>query len=261
MSKSDQGLRQYDTASEAVRQLYCEMRERQTIDFVRAQRERYAPDLSRAPVNVMTALKSLETYVDVSDPDMDLPNTVHMFQTANAIRADGHPDWMQVVGLIHDMGKCIYLRGRDEDGTTVAYQWSIVGDTFVVGDPLPDTLIYPEFNCLNPDHDAAIYQDGCGLDNVLVAYGHDEYLYQCIIASKHSIPEQGLAMIRYHSLYPWHDRGEYTHLENDHDREMKPWVQLFNKYDLYTKENKECEQDLAYYTELVSRYFPEGIYL
>ena len=43
--------------------------------------------------------------VDESDPDLDLPNIVHAFQTAERIREE-HPDkeWFQLVGLIHDLG-------------------------------------------------------------------------------------------------------------------------------------------------------------
>ena len=38
---------------------------------------------------------------------------------------------------------------------------------------------------------------------------------------------------------------------------MKPWVQRFNKYDLYTKENKplDIEKLKPYYTELFIEYF------
>ena len=35
--------------------------------------------------------------VDASDPDADLPNRIHMLQTAEGLRKAGHPDWMQVV--------------------------------------------------------------------------------------------------------------------------------------------------------------------
>ena len=44
--------------------------------------------------------------VDESDPDLDLPNIVHAFQTAERIRQE-HPDkeWFQLVGLIHDLGE------------------------------------------------------------------------------------------------------------------------------------------------------------
>jgi inositol oxygenase len=37
-------------------------------------------------------------------------------------------------------------------------------------------------------------------------------------------------MLRYHSLYPWHKEGSYAWLEDEHDKAMKPWVKLFNKY-------------------------------
>ena len=55
---------------------------------------------------VMEALEKLNDLVDESDPDIDLPNIIHAFQTAEQIRAD-HPDkeWFQLTGLIHDLGK------------------------------------------------------------------------------------------------------------------------------------------------------------
>ena len=54
----------------------------------------------------MEALEKLNDLVDESDPDIDLPNIVHAFQTAEQIRRD-HPDkeWFQLTGLIHDLGK------------------------------------------------------------------------------------------------------------------------------------------------------------
>ena len=54
----------------------------------------------------MEALEKLNDLVDESDPDIDLPNIVHAFQTAEQIRKD-HPDkeWFQLTGLIHDLGK------------------------------------------------------------------------------------------------------------------------------------------------------------
>jgi len=54
----------------------------------------------------MDALVKLNSLVDESDPDVDIPNLVHAFQTAERIRAD-HPqeDWFHLTGLIHDLGK------------------------------------------------------------------------------------------------------------------------------------------------------------
>ena len=45
----------------------------------------------------------------------------------------------------------MFAWGCDEDGTSQKEQWGMVGDIFVVGAPLPDVCVYPEFNALNPD--------------------------------------------------------------------------------------------------------------
>ena len=42
-------------------------------------------------------------------------------------------------------------------------------------------------------------------------------------------------MIRYHSFYPAHREGQYTHLMNDRDHHLFEWVRKFNPYDLYSK--------------------------
>jgi inositol oxygenase len=123
----------------------------------------------------------------------------HLLQTAEAIRRDGKPEWMQVTGLVHDLGKLLFL--FDSEG-----QWDVVGvrnhlhlliselgilmldpslltiqDTFVVGCSFSDKIIYPDTFAANPDsHDQiystenGIYQPHCGLDNVMLSWGHDE---------------------------------------------------------------------------------------
>jgi len=49
-----------------------------------------------------------------------------------------------------------------------------------------------------------VYEPGCGLRNVHLSWGHDEYLYHVVTQSGCSLPEPALYMIRYHSFYPWH---------------------------------------------------------
>lgn len=116
---------------------------------------------------------------------------IHMLQTAEGIRRAGHPDWMQLVGLIHDMGKIMFLWGTPEDGqigTAEGPQWALGGDTWVVGCRIPDCTVFPEFNALNPDMqndryntELGIYQPQCGFENLQFAYGHDEYLYRMLV--------------------------------------------------------------------------------
>jgi inositol oxygenase len=251
-------FRNYDLATDSVRECYMYMRKYQTLDFVKRVSAKYNKLDSLQTVQQM--FRQLDVFIDKSDPDINLPNIVHLYQTAEAIRNDGHPEWMQLVGLIHDLGKCIYLRGCEEDGTTISTQWGIVGDTFVVGEPLPDCLVYPEFNTLHQSTEA-LYQPGCGLGNTYISYGHDEYLYQILVQNGVDLPTEALYMVRYHSLYAWHRDGCYSHLEDDQDRRMKPWVQTFNRYDLYTKrDTMYSAQELAsletYYGGLLAKYLP-----
>jgi len=217
-------------------------------------------------LSIQQCFDALNNLIDISDPDINLPNIHHLFQTAEAIRKDGHPDWLQLVGLIHDLGKLIYLKGCDEDGTSMNEQWGIVGDTFIVGCKLPDNIVYPEFNELHPDnnHDKyGIYQPNCGLENCYISYGHDEYMYQVLKYNKSKIPDEGLYIIRYHSLYPWHKYDEYEHLMNEKDVEYKKWVQLFNKYDLYTKENTKMDipKLMEYYNPIIEKYIGTCLYI
>jgi hypothetical protein len=148
---------------------------------------------------------------DASDPDLELPNKLHLLQTAEGIRHAGHPDWLQLTGLLHDMGKIMFLWGTGEDGqdgySPKGKQWALGGDTFAVGCQIPDNaVVFPAFNKFNPDmHNPAyntaygMYKPHCGLDKLCFAWGHDEYMYRMLVANETTIPREGLDMIRYHS--------------------------------------------------------------
>ena len=58
---------------------------------------------------------------------------------------------MQLVGLIHDLGKILYKKGCNSDGTSMTEQWALVGDTYVVGCKIPDSVILHDYNKLYPD--------------------------------------------------------------------------------------------------------------
>ena len=265
-------LRTYDDSTAAcVKELYATMRREQSVEHVQRMRAKYVGpgQLGSVRMSVWDALDLLSTFVDVSDPDMTLPNHIHAFQTAEGLRAMNMPDWLQLTGLIHDLGKMIYLRGSDEDGTSVNAQWSIVGDTWLVGCAMPDALVFPELNAANPDArhperctELGIYSEGCGLDNAMCAFGHDEYMYEVLRQSEGvKLPKEALYVIRYHSLYPWHDAGCYARLESNYDRSMKGWVKLFNQHDLYTKKdtlytNSELAELREYYGKIVDKYLP-----
>ena len=266
-SKTD-SFRNYDhdPLKAAVKLHYRKMRSRQTVEYVQRMKSKYLK--FNKPMGLWDSIKKLDALIDVSDPDLDLPNIQHLLQSAEAIRADGRPDWMQLVGLIHDLGKIIYLWGCDEDGTSQNEQWGMVGDVFIVGCKLPDTCVYPGFNKLNPDMkdpryntNLGMYTAQCGIDNTLLAWGHDEYLYQ--VLSNHAtnkIPKAGMVMTRYHSFYPWHSGGSYGEILSKSDQQYKEWILDFNQYDLYSKSELtfDLEKLKDHYLPIAKKYLGDG---
>ena len=249
-----ENYRQYQAAARScVKELYRLNHQNQTLDFVLAKKAAYT-SRHKLRMDVWEALERLDTLVDDSDPDLALPQVVHALQTAEAIRQDGHPRWFILTGLIHDLGKVLCF--FDEP------QWAVVGDTFPVGCAFSDKIVYHELFAANPDarHPVystpnGIYQPGCGLDNVHLSWGHDEYLYHVV---KDYLPQAALWMIRYHSCYPVHREGAYAHLLKEGDQELLKWVRAFNPYDLYSK--CEVEPNVAelrpYYEDLIAEFFP-----
>ena len=228
-------FRRYEDASERVKSFYLEQHTKQTVAYNLKARNEFKSK-TRAEMTIWEAIEKLNTLIDESDPDTSLSQIEHLVQTAEAMRRDGKPRWMQLTGLIHDLGKLLFF--FDAQG-----QWDVVGDTFPVGCAFDDRIIYGiESFAANPDFGDPIYSTkfgiyapGCGLENVMLSWGHDEYLYH-VIKDQSILPSRALAMIRYHSFYPWHTAGAYAELmDGEHDHKMLEAVKAFNPYDLYSK--------------------------
>jgi inositol oxygenase len=257
LSDSPKSFRNYEAESRpTVKEFYRLNHRFQTMEFVQAKRAQYLP-LQRREMSVWEAMEYLNELVDDSDPDLDLAQIEHLLQTAEAIRRDGRPRWYVLTGLIHDLGKILCLWGEP--------QWAVVGDTFPVGCRFSESIVYAEAFKDNPDNqnpdyqsELGVYSRNCGLDHVLLSWGHDEFLYHVV---KDFLPPPALYMIRYHSCYPIHHEGAYDYLLNDRDRELFRWVKDFNQYDLYTKRDERM--DVAglkpFYQDLIAEFFPERI--
>jgi len=256
-NRKTEDFRKFDeSAPSTVREFYQLNHTHQTREFVQARKRQYGAK-TRGEMGIWEALDYLNTLVDESDPDTDLSQIEHNLQTAEAIRKDGHPRWMVLTGLLHDLGKVLCLYGEP--------QWAVVGDTFPVGCAWSDKIVFPEFFRDNPDSKVpayqtrlGVYEEGCGLDKVDLSWGHDEYLYQVM---KPYLPEEGLYMIRYHSFYPGHKERAYDFLMDDKDKAMFEWVRKFNPYDLYSKsaERPKLADVKPYYDDLIHEYFPAKI--
>jgi len=256
--------RKYDAAQQHVRDSYKLARQHQTVDFVKQMHTKYLQ--FNRQIDIWEVHQYLETMIDLSDPDTQLANGHHDLQTAESMRRDGQPDWMILAGFLHDFGKIITKWGTVTDGTSIDTQWAVVGDTYIVGCEIPDSIVYPEYNQLNPDMSKSetnskcgIYQPNCGLDNCLISFGHDEYMYQVLINNNTTLPEEALYAIRYHSLYLHHRENAYKHLLSDKDQQLLPTLKTFNSYDLYTKHDDIPKLDKDYYTNLILKYLPSTV--
>ena len=262
--KDKNTFRQYADATDRVKNFYREQHHKQTVSYNLAARNRfYNATRPRAEMTIWEAMEKLNTLVDESDPDTSLSQIQHLLQSAEAIRRDGKPRWMQLTGLIHDLGKLmLFFPELETQG-----QWDVVGDTFPVGCAFDKAIIYPQTFVGNPDFSdptysskLGIYTEGCGLDNVMLSWGHDEYLYN-VLKDQSDLPDESLAMIRYHSFYPWHREGAYRELMCDKDWAMLKAVNAFNPYDLYSKSDEppKVEDLKPYYMELIDEFFPKKV--
>ncbi|KFY97977.1 hypothetical protein V500_01831 [Pseudogymnoascus sp. VKM F-4518 (FW-2643)] len=250
-------FRQYESACDRVCNFYKEQHEKQTVAFNLKAREDFRSK-TRAEMTIWEAMEKLNTLIDQSDPDTSLSQIEHLLQTAEAIRRDGKPRWFQLTGLIHDLGKLLFFYGAEG-------QWDVVGDTFPVGCAYDPAIIYHDTFKNNPDFnhpvystENGIYTRGCGMENVMLSWGHDEYLYN-IVKDQSTLPAEALAMIRYHSFYPWHAGEAYTQFMVGRDAEMLEAVRAFNPYDLYSKSDEvpSVEKLKPYYMELIDEFFPK----
>ncbi|KAM0886924.1 hypothetical protein ACQ4PT_029387 [Festuca glaucescens] len=306
-------IRNYGAESErkeTMEEFYRTNHINQTYDFVMRMREGYAR-LDKTEMSIWECIKLLNEFIDDSDPDLDMPQIEHLLQTAEAIRKD-YPseDWLHLAGLIHDLGKVLLHPSFGE-----LPQWAVVGDTFPVGCAFDESNIYFKvrtyayikvsetssqidgqrlnpacylyLHCVqylkeNPDYHNpkfntkfGAYSEGCGLNNVLMSWGHDDYMYLVARENKSTLPGAALFIIRYHSFYPLHKHGAYMDLMNGEDKENLKWLHVFRyilnrlpfmdlmngKYDLYSKSSVriDVEKVKPYYMSLIGKYFPDKL--
>nr|GMD60584.1 Inositol oxygenase 1 [Ipomoea batatas] len=217
--------------------------------------------LDKVEMSIWECCELLNDVVDDSDPDLDEPQIDHLLQTAEAIRKDyPHQDWMHLTALIHDLGKVLLHPSFGE-----LPQWAVVGDTFPLGCAFDESIVHHKYFKENPDCNNTlyntrngVYEEGCGLDKVLMSWGHDDYMYLVAKQNGTTLPSAALFIIRYHSFYALHREGAYTHLMNEEDKENMKWLKIFNKYDLYSKSKVriDVEKVKPYYLSLIEKYFP-----
>jgi inositol oxygenase len=257
---------------ERIEETYKKMLQNQTSEYVKQKKKEYS--IFNKKLNIWNIIALLDNIKDESDPDSDLPQIIHAYQTALSIKTKylndisiqslfsdsewsklpikyrkdynmslksyySHIiewDWFPLVGLIHDLGKILLI---DEFGQLP--QWSVVGDTFPINCDLSTNYVFYNklYHNSNKSLIDSIYKPYCGFDKVLFSWGHDEYMASVLEYNNTILPKEAIYIIRFHSFYSWHtpkskSRG-YTHLASNYDWEMLPLLKAFQKADLYSK--------------------------
>ena len=238
---------------------YAELREKQTLDYAVKARDEWCA-LTLGKHKIFDALRVLEEYRDPSDPDTDAPNADHAFSTADACRRlFPEHDWLAVVGLVHDLGKVMAC--PDFTGKPPVPDWSVVGDTHVVGCALAPSCVFWELGKESKDWDHpvyskhyGIYEPNTGMENLVYSFGHDEYMCAVLRNANHSLPDVASSVVRFHSLYPWHSGGDYRHLMGPGDDDVLHWVKAFQSCDLYPKADEPVRDTRDLYLRLLEKY-------
>ena len=257
-----------------VANTYKKMLENQTLKYVQNIQNKYKT-FPNKKYNLWDTIDQLNNICDDSDPDTDLPQIIHAYQTGLSLknknidnfnirnlftdkewdRLDSNLkkkyectikdfyhnitdwDWLSLIGFIHDLGKILIT---EEYGSLE--QWSVVGDTFPLGQQLSESYIYHNnnFHINNNSLTQNTYINNIGFENIIMSWGHDEYLASVLEKNNTNFPKEAIYIIRFHSFYCWHsppdnlDRG-YINLANDFDWYMLPLLKFFQKSDLYSK--------------------------
>lgn len=268
--KRPEHFRNYTNSARQARVelFYQQQHELQTFEFVKSMHEKYTSG-RLGQMSIWEAMEYLDNVIDDSDPDTSLTQMEHAIQTAESIRRkwpEPEMEWLQIVGLIHDLGKLMAVTDKDRKLVGLD-QWAVVGDTFPVGCAFQESNIFASHFSVNPDtinplynSTLGIYKSRCGFGSMTFSWGHDEYLYR--VLKKHegcALPKHALYVIRFHSFYPWHAEGGYSEFADETDQCMLKWLKEFNQFDLYSKSDEIAntrDELKKYYKNLVERYIP-----
>jgi inositol oxygenase len=211
-------------------------------------------------MTILQVLQQLDSFVDSSDPDFHGAQVFHAYQTAERARQLFPDDkWMHLVGLIHDVGKIVSTACGNFP------QPFVVGDTFPVGCKFSPHNVFPSTYEASPDFaeplyntPTGMYSAGCGLRNLLMSFGHDEYMYRTLMDNSgvHTLPAEALYIIRFHSFYAHHHHNGYEVLLEEADRKLLSPLLRFQSCDLYSKSETlpDVKAVESYYAGLLAEF-------
>lgn len=199
--------------------------EAQTKEDVEALKQKYETT-SFGEFYVWDIIASLARCFDPTDVRLGVGSQeVHVLQMLEGMERDGitDPD-MLLAAIIHDMGKPLLI--PHEPPEYIGFNNHIIGE----------------------------YPDGIGLDNIVLTYSQDEYLYTRL---KDHLPDHLAWLVRYHGI----NIPKCSRLMDKRDREYtERYLIDFAKYDMGTKSMYHIPtRKIEEYKDLVESAFPNPI--
>lgn len=266
---SESSLRDYSNAPASVKKFYRNQRRGVTAEITLKDRAAFLP-LRKGKKGMWALIQKARKYADGSDPDHIKAQLLHLYGAAKKAMEMKMPKWFVLTCLIHDGGKFLM-------------EWipehRVVGDTFPhLIKPGKEEIFYEEFKrnkdwkLVSKKGPNGFYSKSCGLDSMLMTWGHDEYLFNIVFDWIKQNAEYVkktwkctalelrlmLYMIRFHSFYAFHRQGGYKSLWSKTDTKLRPYLRVFSMFDLYSKPDKlpplrEMDKD---FKPLVESFFP-----
>ncbi|KAF9509072.1 hypothetical protein BS47DRAFT_1365526 [Hydnum rufescens UP504] len=137
------------------------------------------------------------------EPRRHPPPVPRLVKAAEAIRRDGRPEWMQVVGLTHNPDKLLSFSGPRDSGLS----WAVLSLS-----QFDERVFFHEIFAANLDSKDPVYSTvngvytaGCGLDNVMLSWGHGEYLEAVRASNPYDLYSKSNERVRMAELRPYYE--------------------------------------------------------
>ncbi|KAG7352877.1 myo-inositol oxygenase [Nitzschia inconspicua] len=209
----------------------------QTVSFIKEMHRKYS-DFDTCKLSILDALELARDLPADKYSGSDVSVRTLSFAMAEMARNEGHPDWVQFVALVQTLGCLLKIHNPFAFGETgKEFDWTITGaESRVVGSKAPDCCAYVEFRRLNPDEKdpqystyLGMYERNVGLENVLLNWSSNEYMYYMLKYNKVSLPEDAFKILKFIPLVDWHSRKQYRHFSTTDDEKVRePVVDFYN---------------------------------
>ncbi|TDH72087.1 hypothetical protein CCR75_000782 [Bremia lactucae] len=240
------------------------MRKYQTTAFVQAQYAKYGA-LQHARMSILKACKCVMELAGDSNRDTSWVMK-YMLASAGAVKQDGHPDWMQLLVFLRALGM-VFLCWTDDENAVLrsisAQEWLRNISTWVVGERISSSIDFPELTELNADcsrrgkRDNALNQGK--VDDVLLTWTPDEYLYRVLSMNTTSLPVEALDIIRFWSFKA---SDSFNKASEPQDVDMMDWIASVGKIARVPEQVVQSicvNEELPYYLLLAEKYLPDAL--